>query len=142
MPTRAQIVTAARSFLGTPFHHCGRLKGPSGGIDCIGLLTGVCAELGIPYNDHLGYSRHPDGETLPKHVGLSLEAIPLEAATTGDVLTFWTSKRNVMRHAGILTSPTSLIHTWYNARHVVEHELDPAWQQRIMSAYRFPGVTD
>jgi cell wall-associated NlpC family hydrolase len=37
------IVTQARGWIGTPFHHQARLKGI--GCDCLGLCVGVALEL-------------------------------------------------------------------------------------------------
>ncbi len=35
----SDVVRTARTWLGTPYHHQGRLKGV--GVDCAGLLIGV-----------------------------------------------------------------------------------------------------
>jgi cell wall-associated NlpC family hydrolase len=47
---REQIVAEAKTWLGTPFHHQGRVKGA--GVDCVMLLLEVYAATGIikPYD--------------------------------------------------------------------------------------------
>ena len=55
--TRDQIVSQAREWIGTPYHHQARVRGA--GVDCIGLLICVCRELGLvaPDFDVNGYAR-------------------------------------------------------------------------------------
>jgi len=46
--TKQQIILQARTWLGTKYHHQGRLKkskAGAGGVDCIGLIIGVIDEL-------------------------------------------------------------------------------------------------
>ena len=43
MVTREAIVTAARGWLGTPYHHQASVKGV--GSDCLGLIRGIWREL-------------------------------------------------------------------------------------------------
>lgn len=138
MITRQQIVDEARTYLGTKHHHCGRLKGV--GIDCIGLLTGVAKHFGITSHDLKGYSRYPDGVTLLRELRKCLNEIPKEFATTGDVLIFWMDRQDRPCHAGILTSPDTIIHTYTLVKEVVEHRLDDYWRTRIAGAFRYPGV--
>lgn len=49
-----QIAAQARTWLGTHYHHQGRLKKSErgkGGVDCIGLIIGIIDELGIQDGD-------------------------------------------------------------------------------------------
>lgn len=69
--TPEQIVAQARTWLGTKYHHQGRLKksakGP-GGCDCLGLIIGVIDELGLQDGngnpltqaDEFNYSMYPE----------------------------------------------------------------------------------
>lgn len=63
--TRAQIVEAARSYLGIRFRHQGRDKS---GLDCVGLLVLISRDCGLPCEDlkDLGYRRAPDPESFRK----------------------------------------------------------------------------
>lgn len=45
MSTREQVVVEARSWLGTPYHHHGRIKGV--GVDCAMLLAEVFEACGL-----------------------------------------------------------------------------------------------
>ncbi len=38
---RQAVIAEAESWIGTPFHHQGRVKGPQGGVDCAMLLLEV-----------------------------------------------------------------------------------------------------
>ena len=67
------IVAQARTWLGTRFHHQGRLKANAehkGGVDCLGLIVEVSRELNITdknggllaSHDMTDYSWLPSGE--------------------------------------------------------------------------------
>ena len=58
----AEILAAARTWLGTPWRHQGRLKGVA--VDCGGLILGVGRELGLLDFDTRAYGRIPDGQQL------------------------------------------------------------------------------
>lgn len=44
-PKRAAVVAEAQEWIGTPFHHAGRVKG--GGVDCLMLLAEIYQRAGI-----------------------------------------------------------------------------------------------
>ena len=137
--TRAQIVRIARSYLDTDFHHQGRCKGV--GVDCVGIITGVGTELGVPFRDFKGYGRLPDGHLLCEHLGKWMIEIPIEDRKAGDALIFRFGRRGKPRHVGIQTD-TGIVHTWFTIGRVVEHRLDERWSKRIHMAFQFPGVED
>src|SRR5882762_1230801 len=84
MVTRAQVVECARSYIGTPWHHQARVKGPQGGIDCAGLVICVGEELKLFESvETPNYSRYPDGSLLPT-CAKYLTAILSHAAQPGD----------------------------------------------------------
>jgi NlpC/P60 family putative phage cell wall peptidase len=132
---REQVVQEARSWLGTPYQHQGRLKGVA--VDCIGLLACVAHALGLSDADMLDYGKRPDGRlrpTLEEH----LESIPILDAYTADVLLFsWSS---VPVHIGILTSRDYFIHAYLPNRKVVESRLDATFRAHVTNAYHIPGV--
>jgi cell wall-associated NlpC family hydrolase len=160
--TNEQIVAQARTWLGTKYHHQGRLKkgaGHKGGADCVGLVLGVADELGI--RDYRGeallssydvanYSILPKGQWMLKLVTDHIKRIPLKEADIGDVL--------IMRftddpqHLGIMSDypqggpvregaqnkPTGLIHCYSRSRCVVEQPLtEDTWKHRAVAAARF-----
>jgi NlpC/P60 family putative phage cell wall peptidase len=143
MPTvsRTQVVECARSYSGTPWHHQARVKGLKGGVDCAGLIICVMRELElldieIPAN----YSAHPDG-TLKPTCDRYLRPIPVNDAMPGDVLVFAFDVEP--HHLGIVAQANlqaTVIHSFAEARRVVENAIDPVWRPRIRGAYAIPGV--
>lgn len=145
--TRAQVVAAARSYLGTPYLHQGRVGGARGGIDCVGL--GVCTawDLGIkPRTWNItGYRRLPDGHSLMRHLREHMAAeVPLEALQPGDLPVL--AYDRFPHHVGIVGDYAggglSLIHAAAVAGRVVEQRLVLDAQLRFVTAFRFVGVID
>lgn len=136
MHARSQeIVATARTYLGTPFHHQGRLRGT--GIDCVGLLVGVATELGLTQRDNQTYGRQPDGRTLLAELRAELDEISLRVRAPGDVLVFWMLRRQRWpQHIGFATD-VGLLHTYQHVGRVVEHGLDARWLRRLCHAFRF-----
>jgi len=142
-----QILAAARSWLGTPWRHQGRLKGVA--VDCGGLILGVGRELGLLDFDTRAYGRIPDGQQLRalceqhlcrKHIGglaSSSEAVG-QAIMPGDVLLMrFTRHPQHLAIVGDRGDPFSLIHADADAGACVEHGADAKWLRRIVAAYRF-----
>jgi cell wall-associated NlpC family hydrolase len=136
------IVASARGWIGTRFHHQGRLKKTdthSGGVDCLGLLIGVAAELNLPFTqyDETSYSHYPDTERLKHLLAKVMREIPVGSIQAGDILLL--NVDNNPQHLAIVSefacSP-AIIHAYAPARAVVEHALDAWWQQRIAAAFR------
>jgi NlpC/P60 family putative phage cell wall peptidase len=154
MPDRSAVVECARSYLGTPYRHQGRLKGI--GLDCIGLALCVGADLGL--NDREGkpvhrymyadYSRQPLGEELQEECARRLVVksfyppADLSDVLPGDVLTMRVP--SVITHLAIvseLTHGLGMIHSYSGVRKiVVEHLIDQKWARRIAGVFSFPGV--
>lgn len=136
---RADIVTAARGWLGTPFHHQAKLQGV--GCDCIGLIAGVGDGVGATFSYPHNYGRSPDPDMLLRSI---VEAnvgheIPLDHAGLGDVLLF--RIYNLPQHFGVLTSDETMVHADIK-QGIVEVHLGDAWRKRILRAYRFNGLED
>src|SRR5208283_5940831 len=86
---RAAVVAAARSWIGTPYHHAADVKGV--GVDCALILVRVFCDLGLvePF-DPRPYTRdwmvHRDEE---RYLGFLLaRAKIVEAPGAGDVILF------------------------------------------------------
>jgi cell wall-associated NlpC family hydrolase len=138
MATRAEVVECARSYLGTRWHHQGRVKGA--GVDCAGLLICVARDLGLADVNCSGYSRYPDG-TLDAVCAEHMQRIGAGHVLPGDVLTFTFAAEP--QHLGIVATSgdqLTIIHSYAEARRVVENAIDPVWRPRIRGAYRIPGV--
>jgi len=140
---RVDIVSAARSWVGTRFQHQGRIKkgsGHKGGVDCLGLLVGIARELNLQVSgcplagfDRQDYGHYPDTDALEKTLSSLLLSIPLKHKQPGDVALF--SIDGNPQHLGIL-SDYGLIHAYAPARAVVETRLDEQWQKRIRLLFR------
>jgi cell wall-associated NlpC family hydrolase len=133
--TRDQVVEAARSYLGTRWHHQGRSPA---GLDCAGLVIRVAHDLGLSEFDVTGYGRTPDGASLYRMAARHMTRA--RRPQRGDVLLF-KFHRSPM-HLAILTGDDTMIHAFANNRKVVEHRIDETWRARIVDAFTIPGVID
>lgn len=149
---RAEIVAEARTWLGTPFHHQGRVK--KAGCDCIGMVLGALHNAGalsrarddagnpIPFTafDRTDYSTDPNSDRLKHTLDEHLIEIPLEHIRKGDVLLF--KVIHLPQHVGIVgdhpSGGLSLIHAYSPAGKVVEEMLAKGWLSRTVAAYRVP----
>jgi len=143
--TRGMIVDEARKWLGTPFHHQGRVIVPEGGVDCIGLLVAPARALGVAIEDRTDYSLQPDGTLVPE-LEAQFDQIETSEMRPGDLAALWFVKRSVPQHVGILTDykPVKgflgLLHTYQDVGKVSEHALTDWWRSRLHSAWRYRGV--
>jgi NlpC/P60 family putative phage cell wall peptidase len=137
MNIREQIIQEARTFIGTPFHHQGRLKGI--GVDCVGLVALVGKTLSIFDYDSTDYSKFPDGKTLMNQVNKAFVPVDADKMQIGDIIVFWIVNPRVPTHLGILTDH-GFIHTYETIGKVVEHRLNDTWKKRIVGVYKYPGV--
>ena len=141
---RADIVQAARGWLGTPYQHQASRRGS--GTDCLGLVRGIWREL-------LGGEPEPvppytpdwadlgDTDVLLDAARRHLVEIPLGASGRGDVLLFRMGAGCVAKHCAIQTAPDAIIHAYWG-RCVCATRLVPWWTQRIAGAFSFPGLED
>ncbi len=112
--TRSDVISEARSWIGTPYVHQHRAK--RHGVDCIGLVIGVCRELGVvaPDFDVNGYARKPDGQTFLSRCSEYMDPVVPEDAKPGHMLVL--SFRREPQHMGILADYLyggfSLIHAY------------------------------
>ena len=141
---RADIVQAARGWLGTPYQHQASRRGS--GTDCLGLVRGIWREL-------LGGEPEPvppytpdwadlgDTDVLLDAARRHLVEIPLGASGRGDVLLFQMGAGCVAKHCAIQTAPDAIIQAYWG-RCVCATRLVPWWTQRIAGAFSFPGLED
>lgn len=147
--TRADIIEAARSFLGTPFVHQARQRGV--GVDCVGLLMEAGRACGLPVKDFTRYSRQPNPRVFLHHFRENFHEIPVGDASPGDALAFWwRSSRKFGRlpqHAGLIVdrmgapAGAGLLHSFTDSGKVLEVDLAEPWVSRIHSAWAFKGVS-
>ncbi len=121
---RRAVVAAARSWIGTPYHHAADVKGH--GVDCAMILVRVYCDLGLiePF-DPRPYTRdwmlHRSEE---RYLGLLLErARPVETPGPGDVILFRVGR--CFAHGGIVTkaAPLTIVHAYAPARCVLEEQV-------------------
>jgi NlpC/P60 family putative phage cell wall peptidase len=158
--TADEIVAAARSWLGTPYHHQASVKGV--GCDCLGLVRGVYEELcGQPAETPPPYSRDwaeaCATETMLEGARRHFIEIDPREARAGDVLIFRLRTGAMAKHAGIIScapgirpalahlavgpaeerAPLRMIHAVEGAP-ACEVHLNAWWRRRIAAAFRFP----
>lgn len=137
----AEIVAAARGWIGTPYRHQASCKGA--GTDCLGLLRGIWREvLGAEPQEIPAYtadwSEAEGREDLLAAARLWL--MPTGIAQVGDVLLFRMRAGAVAKHLGIASAigaAPRFIHA-YSGHAVVETALSDPWQRRIVARFRFP----
>jgi NlpC/P60 family putative phage cell wall peptidase len=108
------VITAARSWLGTPYHDQASLRGV--GCDCLGLARGVWREVVGPEPFAIPPYSRDWGETGPREVLAEgarvamIEVDPRDAAP-GALVLFRMQPRAIAKHVGIFTphSPSKLL---------------------------------
>lgn len=145
MTTRQNIVNAARSLIGTPYH--AHAREPGVGIDCAGVPIVVARMCGLKAADFdiNGYSLHPDG-TLLKHCREHMEHVPRAEMGPGHVLVVSWGKGHA-QHFGIVAGHPvyaghlSIIHAEaFKHRKVIETRLVFTAHTRFVAAFVFPGA--
>ena len=122
---RAAVVAAARSWIGTPYHHAADVKGA--GCDCAMLLVRVYCDLGLvePF-DPRPYPRdwmlHRDDERYLSF--LLARAREIVEPSAGDVIVFRYGR--CFSHGGIVTRarPLTIVHAFAPARAVIEEDVE------------------
>ncbi|SFD53722.1 NlpC/P60 family protein [Roseivivax sediminis] len=140
MSGRADIVAAARGWIGTPYIHQMAAKGA--GCDCLGLLRGVWREVQGPEPERPpAYTRdwsEPAGEERLWAAALRhLSPRPRGAPEAGDVLLFRMRDGSVAKHLGIATGPAAFLHA-YSGHGVIESALSRPWARRVVARFAFP----
>lgn len=135
MATRAEVSTAARSLIGTPFRHQGRLPGVV--LDCLGVIQATAHLIGEELEDPEGYPRFWEDQRLYEGAQRNLIEISPVDAGEGDILMFWLVVRRVPIHSGIQVSGGRMVHAWDDFKKVLENTIDKFWERRIYAAFRF-----
>lgn len=135
--TGQDVVDEARRWLGTPFHHQGRVLGR--GVDCAGVVAKVAHALELSEFDTLNYSRNPNGGEMERILAEHMDRVALDERRAGDVLHFAFDADP--QHLGILTAENTIVHAFaLQPRKVVEHPLDAVWLARVRGVYRYRGL--
>ena len=132
---REDFVRAARSYIGTPFHHQARLPGV--GLDCAGVIVCAAKACGYDVSDVQGYGRIPSQGMLEQAVIDHCSKIELAAVQTGDILLFRFLREP--QHLAIFDGGM-LIHAYSSVGRVIENRLDDAWSARLIGCYQLRGI--
>lgn len=146
MTQASDIVARARSYLGTPFAHRGRLPGV--GLDCVGVGICVARDEGLKPRDFdvPPYLMVPDGVTLLKHCREHMDQVTQAQMRAGDMIIV--RRGHLPQHAGILgdyaaaPGALSIIHSTNEPEYhrVIEQRLMFHNKLRFVAAFRFRGV--
>ncbi len=135
----SEIVTLARAWIGTPYHH--RAAQPGAGVDCLGLIRGLWrARFGTEPEALPPYTPRWDEEGTQEVLGeaLARHLRPVSCPADGDVLLFRLQPRALAKHLGIATQAgRGFIHACPRAG-VVEAPLSQPWARRIVARFVFP----
>lgn len=129
--TRHAVIDQARQWIGTPWHHQGRKRGV--GVDCVGLIVGALAEMGVYVPDYTWYRRAPEGDALLQAVHSRFAKC--ESVEPGSLLVFFMRKRAVAQHIGLLTFDGTIVHANSAAGRVCEQPYGKEWQRRTLAAF-------
>jgi NlpC/P60 family putative phage cell wall peptidase len=145
---RAEIVSVARGWIGTPYQHQASLRGV--GCDCLGLLRGVWRELYGQDAERPGPYRSDWAETGGEEALLQAALRHLVALsdqadlTLGEVVLFRMTPQAVVKHCALVSAPAPdarIIHAYWG-RAAVESWLGPWWQRRLAARFSFPTVVE
>lgn len=146
MPTRIEIVEAARTLVGRPYQHQGR--NPRLGMDCIGL---VCCTWQLLYDKMpiipANYTMFPKPQLLLGYVNKHLVKtmrMTLAEFKYGDIVVLL-GDRDTPQHFAIVgnfENHKSMIHSYLKLGKVVEMRWGTPWTNRIAGVYEFPDTVD
>ena len=119
---RARVIAAARSWIGTPFHHAAQVRGV--GVDCVNLLAAAYEAAGV--TGHVEIERytaqvmlHSRRESVIPYLLACGREIAEAEAGPGDVVLYKIG--NNFSHAGVIVEwPTRIIHAHALSGKVVE----------------------
>lgn len=138
---REKIVSIARGWIGTPYHHQASLKYV--GCDCFGLVRGVWREL---YDDNdpetpppysWDWAEAKDEETMLEAARRHMLEVSLRDAGAGDVMLFRYKEGFNAKHSVVLSGGGRMIHAIQGAP-VCEVHMGDWWFRRAAGAFRFP----
>lgn len=140
MNPNADIVAAARSWIGVRWRHQGRSRK---GVDCAGLVIEIAKDVRGSHFDKRDYPRHASDETMLRLCEQHLARVRIGDARPGDAMVFAFEHQ---RHIGIVGDYVfgglSLIHAYLPpgkvVGKVVETRLDDKWLARARGCFRFP----
>lgn len=139
--TREQIVACARSYVGVRFKHEGRTR--EEGLDCFGLIIRVAWDLDLSDFSLSGYGRLPHPPSVRAHCQKQMTVKPIATMQPGDVvLCAYKHWESHLAFVGSNGTRFSLIHSYAEARRVVEVTLSDEYRSYIRSCFQLPNVQE
>lgn len=135
----SNIITEAMTWLNTPYHHQGRIKGV--GVDCAMILCEVYQAVGlIPFIDPRPYSsdwHFHRGEE--RYLGwIKQYADPVEDPQPGDVILYKFGR--CISHGGIVVEWPTIIHAYRNEGVVLADGTKGGLEGRFSGFWRVRAV--
>jgi len=134
----ADIVAAARRWIGTPYRHQASLCGA--GCDCLGLVRGVWREV-VGREPEVPGAYSPDWAEAGGSEQLLAAAMrhlrPVAAIAPGRVLLFRWREGLPAKHCAIATGMEAMIHA-HDGACVAEVALSPWWRRHLAGIFTFP----
>jgi NlpC/P60 family putative phage cell wall peptidase len=137
-----RVVTAAMSWLGTPYKHQHSTKGA--GCDCLGLIRGVYREVvgDEPFPAPAYSPSWGEGvagqDALMDAARTALDSTDISDLTPGNVLIFRMRRGMVAKHCGIVSRDGHMLHAYMGAGRVTESRLVPYWTSKIAGVFKYP----
>jgi NlpC/P60 family putative phage cell wall peptidase len=141
---RADVVAAARGWLGTPYRHGASVRDE--GCDCLGLVRGVWREVVGPEPEPTppytpDWAEVGGSERLLAGARRWLREVTVEGWRAGDVLVFRMTPDAAAKHCAVLSATDSpgvrMIHAYWG-RAVVESWVGDWWRRRLVGVFRWP----
>lgn len=137
--TGADIVRAARAWIGVRYAHQGRSRE---GVDCIGLPVCVRADLGLPALDAApGYARTSAAFEMLDFCKANMREISADQLQPGDILVQVSGN---VRHMAIVGDypggGLSIIHAYLPNRRVLECRIGDEFLRSVRGCFRFLEV--
>lgn len=137
------IVSEARSWVGTKFKHQGRIKRTEfnyGGCDCLGLIMGLGIKTrngeSLKLYDITNYPKIISSNDLFESLNQLLKPVEIKNISIGNIILIRIS--GFPQHLAIVSELNpyiSIIHSYAQARKVVEQYLPLEWQKNIVGVY-------
>jgi NlpC/P60 family putative phage cell wall peptidase len=136
---RADIVAAARAWVGTPYRHRAATLGA--GCDCLGLIVGVWRAVYGTEPPALPSYRADwrDGSHAGELLALAEQWLVPGTMGPGAVVLFRMGASALPRHCGILVGEGRFVHAQERLG-VVEGNLTDGWRRRVAWVLAFPDA--
>lgn len=137
---RAALVAEALTWLGTPYHHAGRVKG--GGTDCGMLILQSCINAGLIPDTEVGYypmdwHLHRNAERYLEWVTRYCVEVKRDAPLPGDILVYRYGR--CISHGALVVRWPQIIHAYIGQGVVLADGRDCDLARRQSGIYSYWG---